>query len=472
MKCKGWKQILSFNYIQYVKSKAFIASTAIAAVFFGLIMAAVNIIPALVAGGSFDDAEGGEGEQNSVSQIYILNETDYPTFDFAPLKDMGIECTELGSEEFAAKAEEIAASELPQAAVRLAPEINSAGHVIGIVTDVFRPEAKDIVSKYQGEDIGYLCGTLLKQSILQSVGMDKEDLYLADLRISTNVQIFGSEMSSEMREVVGALVPMFSALLMFVFIVAYAQIIAQSVAQEKTSRVIELLITSIRPLAIIVGKVLAMLLAVITQLAVISAVSGAAFALTVPFGIASAETVITEISSSAAGAAAADIAQSAEGAGFVQELTDALPGLFDPAAITAIIITFILGFLFYALLAGLVGAGVSRMEDLATAIQPLMFVAMIGFFLSYFSSAFNVDGEGNAVMLISRYIPISSPFALPAPILTGEMNAGEISVAILLLAVLTVLMAMLVAKVYENIIFYSGSPLKFGQILKMAKSKK
>ena len=52
------------------------------------------------------------------------------------------------------------------------------------------------------------------------------------------------------------------------------------------------------------------------------------------------------------------------------------------------------------------------------------------------------------------------------------MNGLEISVAVLLLAILTVLMAMLVAKVYENIILYSGNPLKFGQILKMAKSKK
>lgn len=472
MKCKGWKQILSFNYIQYVKSKSFIVSTIIISVFFALAMAAINIVPVLVTGGSFDGFIGGEENKNPVSQIYILNETDYPTFDFEYFKDMGITCTELEADAFKAKAEEISKSETPQAAVELSPVNNAEGKLVRVNVTVFRPENKEVVSKAQGEEIGSLCGTLLRQSILQSIGVDKEDIYLAEIGINTEVQIYGSGISSEVKEMVGILVPMFSALIMFTFIVSYAQIIAQSVAQEKTSRVIELLITSVRPLAIIVGKVLSMLLVAVTQLAIVGAVSGIVFAATAPFGIASKAGQLVETATSAMGEAMVAVNEASSGGGFMQELTNALPGLFNPAAIIAIIVVFILGFLFFALLAGLAGASVSRTEDLASAIQPLMLVAMAGFFLSYMSSAFNYDGEGNAVMVIARYIPISSPFALPAPILTGEMNGLEISVAVLLLAILTVLMAMLVAKVYENIILYSGNPLKFGQILKMAKSKK
>lgn len=472
MKCKGWKQILSFNYIQYVKSKSFIVSTIIISVFFALAMAAINIVPVLVTGGSFDGFIGGEENKNPVSQIYILNETDYPTFDFEYFKDMGITCTELEDDAFKAKAEEISKSETPQAAVELSPVNNAEGKLVSVDVTVFRPENKDVVSKAQGEEIGYLCGTLLKQSILQSIGVDKEDIYLAEIGINTEVQIYGSGISSEVKEMVGILVPMFSALIMFTFIVSYAQIIAQSVAQEKTSRVIELLITSVRPLAIIVGKVLSMLLVAVTQLAIVGAVSGIAFAATAPFGIASKAGQLVETATSAMGEVTVAVTEASTGGGFMQELTNALPGLFNPAAIIAIIVVFILGFLFFALLAGLAGASVSRTEDLASAIQPLMLVAMAGFFLSYTSSAFNYDGEGNAVMVIARYIPISSPFALPAPILTGEMSGVEISIAVLLLAILTVLMAMLVAKVYENIILYSGSPLKLGQIIKMAGSKK
>ncbi len=466
MKCKGWKQILSFNYVQYVKSKSFIASTIIIAAVFALIMAAINIVPAIIAGGSF----GKDEESSPVSDIYILNDTEFPTFDFSYFEDEGIKCSELSKDDFEAKSDEISKSENPQVAVKLSSVKDDEGKTQEIQVDVYRPENKNIVSKSQGEDIGYACADLMKQSVFLSLGVGKEDLYLTDLSAEINVQVFGDETSSLVKELVGALVPMFSALIMFCFIVSYAQLIAQSVAQEKTSRVIELLITSVRPLAIIVGKVLAMLLIAITQVAVIGAVSGIAFAVTMPFSLAAAGGQMIEGATAAIGEAAA---AATEGGSFVEELTAALPGLFNPLSLVAIIITFILGFLFYALLAGLVGAGVSRIEDLAASLQPLMLVAMVGFFLSYFSSAFNADsdGEGNIVMVISRFIPISSPFALPAPILTGEMSAPQILIAMFFLALLTVLMAMLVAKVYENIIFYSGSPLKFNQILKMAKSK-
>ena len=161
----------------------------------------------------------------------------------------------------------------------------------------------------------------------------------------------------------------------------------------------------------------------------------------------------------------------AAGTDTISEIMNVMPGLFNPGSIIAIIITLILGFLFYALLAGLVGAGVSRSEDLAASMQPLMMVAMLGFFLSYMSAAFNQDGSGNIVMTISRYIPISSPFALPPAILLGQMSALETVISVAFLALLTALTVLLVSKVYETIILYSGNPLKLGQILKMAKNK-
>lgn len=472
MKFKGWKQIFSFNYIQYVKSKSFIVSTIIISVFIALIAAAVNIVPVLVTGGSFDGIISGEEEKNPISRIYLLNETDYPTFDFDYFDNMEITCTEQDADTFKANLENISKSQTPQAAVELSPVKDAEGRLLRVNVTVFRPEDKEVVSKAQAEEIGSLCAVLLRESILQSIGVDKENIYLAEIGINTDVQIYGSGISSEVKEVVGIIVPMFSALIMFMFIVSYAQIIAQSVAQEKTSRVIELLITSVRPLAIIVGKVLSMLLVVITQIAIIGAVSGIAFAVTMPFGITSKAGQLVDAAASAMGEVTVSITETGTGSNFMQELTNALPGLFNPMAIITIVIVFVLGFLFYALLAGLVGAGVSRTEDLASAIQPLMLVAVAGFFLSYMSSAFNYDGEGNAVMVLSRYIPISSPFALPASILTGEMSAVETGISVLFLAILTALMAMLVAKVYENIILYSGSPLKLGQIIKMAGSKK
>ena len=468
MRFKGWKHIFSFNFIQQVKSKAFIGSTIVLSLLIALAVAAISLLPVLLS----DDVLGGDDDIQGVNitALYVYNETDFPTFDFAPLTEMEIACSELSESDFEKKCEEIASGSEAETALKISAVKNSEGVIQSISLSMFRPENEEILSKGTVEGLGYTCEALFKEAMLISLGISKEDINLAQLELYTSVHIYGVEEESELKQILSAIVPMIFSLMLFTFIISYAQIIAQSIAMEKTSRVIELLITSVRPLAIITGKILAMLLAAVTQLMIIGAVTGATFALTLPFGIFS-QSGMTAIESAVSSAEEIATEVGASGFDIQAEIVEALPGLFNAGSIAAIIITMLLGFLFYALLAGLVGAGVSRSEDLANAIQPLMLVAVVGFFLSYMSSAFNLDGEGNIVMVISRYIPISSPFALPGAIVMGEMTGVETLISVSLLAVLTGLLVLLVSKVYENIILYSGNPLKLGQIIKLAKQK-
>lgn len=466
MRFKGWKHILSFNYIQYIKTKAFIVSTVVTSLIFALIIAGVNIIPSLAAEGSLDGIFGGDDDNTlHLEKLYICNDTSVPIADLTFFENANIKTEELGRESFDAKCEEIAKADSPHAALLIAEAKNEDGEVSYYDLKLFRPENDDILPKEDAEAVAEICRGIFRDSVLLSLGVEEKDLQTAKLDINAETAVYGEEDNSFVKEFVNMLVPMLLAALMFSFIISYAQIIAQSIAQEKTSRVIELLITSVRPLAIITGKVLAMLLVAITQVAIIGGVCGIVSALTLSFSIFANKEVIGG-AVMAAGDAVASGTVDVGG-----EIAGALPGLFNAGSIIAIIITLILGFLFYALLAGLVGAGVSRSEDLAAAMQPLMMVAMLGFFLSYMSAAFNEDGGGNIVMTVSRFIPISSPFALPPAILLGEMSAAETVISIAFLALLTALTALLVSKVYETIILYSGNPLKLGQILKMAKEK-
>lgn len=467
MRLKGWKHIFSFNFFQQIKSKAFIGSTIALSLLMALAVAAVSLLPVLLTDGIFD---GDSLEETNITALYVYNETDFPTFDFAPLTEKKISCSELSESDFEKKCEEIASGSKAETALKISPVKNSEGAVQSISLSLFRPENEEVLSKGSAENLGYTCEALFKEAILISLGVPKESVGLAKLELSTSVHVYGADEMSEIKEALAITVPMVFSLMLFVFIVSYAQIIAQSIAMEKTSRVIELLITSVRPLAIITGKILAMLLAALTQLLIIIAVSGAAYAITFPFGVFS-QSGMAAIGGAVGSAGEITSQIGASGIDLQAEIAEALPGLFNTGSIAAIIVTMLLGFLFYALLAGLVGAGVSRSEDLANAIQPLMMVAVTGFFLAYMSSALNYDGEGNIVMVISRYIPISSPFALPGAIAMGEMTGAETLIAVSLLAVLTGLMVLLVSKVYENIILYSGNPLKLGQIIKMAKQK-
>ena len=150
---------------------------------------------------------------------------------------------------------------------------------------------------------------------------------------------------------------------------------------------------------------------------------------------------------------------------------------FTPVNIILIVLTFIIGFLFFALLAALVGASVSRMEDLQAAMQPYSFVGLVGFFLAYYPIIFNAeslaDGSSgvNSVQVFSYYFPVSSPFALPSAVILGQLDTLQSVIAVAILAVFTVLVALLVSKVYEAIILHNGNRLKVGDILKMAKNK-
>lgn len=240
---------------------------------------------------------------------------------------------------------------------------------------LYRPADKELVDGAYMDSLAYTCRVLLRESLLMSIGVEAENVGLAETAFSSDISVYGEELS-EIREILNIVVPMLFAAIMFMFIVSYAQIIAQSVAMEKTSRVIELLITSVRPLAIVMGKVFAMLLVVLTQLAVIGAVVGGAVGILtlIAAGAGGGELLGTGIE------AAQGITEAMQAAdtSWQAELMQAVPGLANPFSVVMIVIIFLLGFLFYALLAALIGAGISRSEDLATGMQPLALISMVG----------------------------------------------------------------------------------------------
>lgn len=464
MRFKGWKQIFSFNYLQQVKSKSFIVSTVIICV---LIVAIAVLIGVMMFSGLDDIFEDSGDAVKVAERAYIYNETEIPLFDFEKAE---IEFVEIGSEgEFEAKQEEVKNGDRAEVVLNVVYEGENE-----ISVKVYRPKDDGVIS---GDYIGYLaneCRGLLKESLLMSLGVVEDDLEAAQTSVTSEVLVYGEEMS-EFKEIMYMVGPMIFACIMFIFIVSYAQIIAQSIAMEKTSRVIELLITSVRPLAIVAGKVLAMLLVALTQIVIIGAVGGgcAGVISLIAVGMVGSNG-LAEVGAQAAEA----IGESAQdiGGAVLAELREAMPGLFDPMSIVFIVIIFLLGFFFYALLAALFGASISRSEDLAAGMQPLALISVAGFMLSYLPSAFNVGysaGSGeittdsNILSVIARYLPISSPFALPSAIILGQISVAEIVIGTVILAALTFGTMLLVAKVYENIILYSGNLLKFGQIIKM-----
>lgn len=460
MKLKGWKRILAFTYMQSMKSKAFKTGTIVVCVLVMLMCAAINILPALFTDGGnisidVDEGSGGasEGEEPpSVNMLYIYSDRELP-FELPESEGVDyrwVEYVDLGS-----RIEEVTAGEEPALFLLISGQED-------FTVSFFRPESEAALPEYAAQSFAAQFTDGFTKALYLSIGVDEADLPLAQAKVNTFVQVYDGK--SEIQQIMAVAIPMALALIFYMFIVMYAQQIATSMATEKSSRVIELLITSARPLAIIVGKIAGTLLVCITQIAVIGAAGSIAFIATAPFGIATAVNAAPSI-----GEAMESVTQMTGEVNISAEIAAALPGAFDAGSVIAVIITLILGFIFFALLAGLVGASVSRLEDLAGAMQPLMLISVLGFMLAYMPSAMNFEGDMDGVITFSHFFPLSSPFALPSAILMGEMGALETAIAVVMLMAMTLLAALLTAKVYEGMILYSGNRLKIGQILKMVK---
>lgn len=210
----------------------------------------------------------------------------------------------------------------------------------------------------------------------------------------------------------------------FMAVLTYGNWVAQSVAEEKSNRVMELLITAATPRQLLTGKVLGTGAAGLTQyLATVAALG---------IGLLANEPVSALLG--------------VGGTGFP------LPAL-DAWMLPALGTFFLLGFILYSVLYAAAGSMVSRSEDVQQAVGPLIFLSMAGYFVSF--GALNEPDAGWVATL--SLVPFFSPYLMPMRMLLTSVGAAEILVALAIL-VLTVIAAIWVAAR-----IYSAGVLMYGQ---------
>lgn len=223
--------------------------------------------------------------------------------------------------------------------------------------------------------------------------------------------------------------------ILYIAVVAYGQMIAQSVATEKSSRAMELLITSAKPDSLIFGKVLGTGFAGLSQIVFILLWSIICYKINAPLW---------------------------EDVPFVASIFDMPLSLIAYAAVF-----FILGFLIYAFLYGALGSLASKMEDIGTLTMPLTFVMVIAFMIPITSiSAGRID---TLLMKILSYIPFCSPMAMFARISMSTVNPVEIIISISVLILSNIAIGYVAVAIYRMGILMYGKPPKFTQILKLLK---
>ncbi|UOZ08049.1 ABC transporter permease [Amycolatopsis sp. WQ 127309] len=213
------------------------------------------------------------------------------------------------------------------------------------------------------------------------------------------------------------------AFLLYISIITYGMMVAQGVVEEKSSRVVEILLASVRPWQLLLGKVIGLGLVGLTQLVIL--------------------------------AAAGLVAATATG---VLSLTG-----FATGALLWGLLWYLLGFLLYATIYGALGSLVSRQEDTQSVVGPINIVLIIGFV-----SGFNLllqDPDGTATKVVSL-IPLLSPILMPARIATGAATGWEIGLSLGLTVALVALLTWLGGKIYGNSVLRIGSRIKLSEALR------
>lgn len=218
---------------------------------------------------------------------------------------------------------------------------------------------------------------------------------------------------------------------LYMVILLYGQMVSTNVASEKSSRAMELLVTSAKPTNMMFGKVLASCIAGFSQLVL---VFGSAILF---YNINKANLTNPIISS----------------------IFNIPIDLF-----IYMIIFFVLGFLIYAFMFGAIGSTVSKLEDINTSVMPITYLFVIAFLVVVFSmSSGSID---NTAMLICSYIPFTSPMAMFTRIAMSTVAWYEIAISIAVLIGSTIGIGILSAKIYRVGVLLYGMKPKLGEVLK------
>ena len=240
---------------------------------------------------------------------------------------------------------------------------------------------------------------------------------------------------TEEQEVQGNVIAiMLLSIVLFYAIYFCAYQVSSSITTEKTSKIMETLVTSTSPRTIVLGKTLGIGIVGLLQICLFVAVA-----------LITAYTCLEP--------------------GTLDSILDM--SNFTPYLAIITIIYFILGYTAYALLYALTGSTVSKPEDIQSANGPVAIIAIIGFYLSYFTMM-NPTSSLNAFAAI---LPISSPFCMPFRIMMGISTGTEVLISILVLLVTICIIAKVAIKIYSNAILNYGTKMSFADLIKIYRDK-
>jgi ABC-2 type transport system permease protein len=210
--------------------------------------------------------------------------------------------------------------------------------------------------------------------------------------------------------------------LLYSLLILFGQFVAQGVVEEKSSRVVELLLATMRPWQLLAGKIIGLGLLGFLQMLVIAVVG-------------------------VAGALAFDVVS--------------VPGRLIGTVVT-VVAWFVVGYAFYASVFAAAASLVSRQEDLGSVITPASIVLILGFVIAIQAA----QDPGSTLATVTSFLPGMSPMVMPVRQAAGDAAWWEVGVAVLVMLVAIAVVVRIGGRVYAGALLRTGGKVKLREALK------
>ena len=422
---EGTGKVLGFTLKQHVKNKSNLVSFII---FILMVMASVPIAAVLSGGQSVQPTQCG------IEKVAIVNGTGL-SFDTGMLKE----------DPYFADTEFV-----------LLPSGTHGADDAGILAEISQSEEGYLINLIHSGDVepSYMdtsslntaLAMMLRSACLESVGVSEQQAEAFAMPLNTEIYT-----EKELRNIeelsFDAKFTIQYAYSIFVMIISImgASFIARAIVDEKASKLVELLMVSVKPLALVLGKILAVMIYVFCYVLCI-------------IGAYLLSKAVTGLFIDVSG-----VSSALSSFGFDFSVIK-----LSPTTIFVVLISLLLGYLTFSILSGINGACCSTMEDIQYAQLASMIAVMGGYIISCIAPAFN----SQTASIIFAVLPIVSVFCAPVLYALGDIGFPMLCVSWLVQAAVVFLLALFCARVYDELLIHRGSRVKLRELFSMAKRSK
>ena len=210
--------------------------------------------------------------------------------------------------------------------------------------------------------------------------------------------------------------------ILYTTLIIYGQLVAAGVIEEKSNRIVEILLATVRPWQLMIGKIVGIGLVALVQVVLIA-------------GVALVLASITKLVS--------------------------IPTLGIDVVLSGVV-WFVLGYLVYALLFAAAGSMVSRQEDVSSVAMPVIFVLVAAWIIALTVAA---PKPASIATTVFSFIPFSAPVIMPIRIAAGVVPFWQVAISVVLVIGTIYALAALAGRIYQNSVLRVGGRVKLGEAL-------